>query len=124
MKQPSTARHVVNGVAHFDISGPNVEPLRSFYSAVFGWRIDPRGPGYAAVMTPDGSADGAIVESPDAGITIGITVPELARSLERVTSLGGTVIMPPTDNGWVVKAQILDPAGNRVTLIAGSSDHQ
>jgi hypothetical protein len=25
--------------------------------------------------------------------------------------------MPPTDNGWVVKAQIRDPAGNLLTLI-------
>jgi hypothetical protein len=124
MKQPSTERHVPNGVAHFDISGPHLEPLRSFYSAVFGWRIDPRGPGYASVLTPDGSPDGALVESADAAITIGITVPELERSLERVTSLGGTVIMPPTDNGWVVKAQIIDPAGNRVTLIAGSTGHR
>ena len=25
--------------------------------------------------------------------------------------------MPPTDNGWVVKAQVRDPAGNTLTLI-------
>jgi hypothetical protein len=31
--------------------------------------------------------------------------------------------MPPTDNGWVTKAQVTDPAGNIVTLIqaAGGS---
>jgi hypothetical protein len=28
------------------------------------------------------------------------------------------VVMPATDNGWVVKAQVADPAGNLVTLIA------
>ena len=31
--------------------------------------------------------------------------------------LGGEVVMPPTDNGWVVKAQVRDPAGNVLTLI-------
>jgi len=25
--------------------------------------------------------------------------------------------MPPTDNGWVAKAQLQDPAGNLVNLI-------
>ena len=32
---------------------------------------------------------------------------------------GGAVVMEPTDNGWVTKAQVTDPAGNVVTLIEG-----
>jgi hypothetical protein len=30
---------------------------------------------------------------------------------------GGDVVMPVTDNGWVRKAQVRDPAGNILTLI-------
>jgi predicted enzyme related to lactoylglutathione lyase len=44
-------------------------------------------------------------------------VDDLSAAVERATALGGTVVMPPTDNGWVVKAQVTDPAGNPVTLI-------
>jgi predicted enzyme related to lactoylglutathione lyase len=110
-------RHVSNAVAHFDIKGPQFDRLSAFYSEVFGWSVALRGPGYASVTTPEGSVDGALVESEEAALTIGIVVPELARSLDVAVAQGGTIAMPMTDNGWVVKAQILDPSGNRLTLI-------
>ncbi len=119
MEQKTQRRFVHNGIAHFDIAGPGFEALRSFYSGVFAWSVAPRGPGYASVTTPEGSADGAIVEAPEATLTIGVVVPDLARSLDLAVAHGGTVAMPVTDNGWVRKAQIVDPAGNRVTLIQG-----
>ncbi len=112
-------RWVSNGIAHFDIAGPQFDALRSFYSGVFGWTVAERGPGYAQVETPPGSPNGAIVEAPDFALTIGIVVPELARALELAVACGGTVAMPATDNGFVRKAQIVDPAGNHVTLIQG-----
>jgi predicted enzyme related to lactoylglutathione lyase len=46
-----------------------------------------------------------------------VAVADLDAAIERAVALGGTVTMPPTDNGWVVKAQVADPAGNPVTLI-------
>jgi predicted enzyme related to lactoylglutathione lyase len=51
-------------------------------------------------------------------LTIRIAVPELGRSLELAVARG-TIAIPPTDNGFVRKAQIVDPAGNRVTVIQG-----
>jgi uncharacterized protein len=44
-------------------------------------------------------------------------VPDLDAAVDSAAKLGGTVVMPPTDNGWVVKAQVTDPAGNTLTLI-------
>ena len=41
-----------NAVCHFDISGPEFEPLKVFYSKVFGWKVDEKGPGYALIGTP------------------------------------------------------------------------
>jgi predicted enzyme related to lactoylglutathione lyase len=112
------ARHTPNGIAHFDIAGPQVAALGSFYSDVFGWSVSPRGPGYAAVVTPEGSPDGALVEAQESGLTLGVVVADIAETLARAVAGGGSVAMPITDNGWVVKAQVLDPAGNRLTLIA------
>ncbi len=108
-----------NAIAHFDIAGPDLGALRGFYSDLFGWEIVSRGPGYASIATPEGSPNGAIVEAQDGSLTIGIVVAELERSLERTVANGGSVAMPATDNGWITKAQIVDPAGNRVTLIQG-----
>jgi predicted enzyme related to lactoylglutathione lyase len=50
-------------------------------------------------------------------LTIGIVVPSLDGALEAIVPNGGTVVMPRTDNGFVTKAQVADPAGNRITLI-------
>ncbi len=77
------------------------------------------GPGYAQLGTPEGVANGALVESDDAAFTVGIVVSELSAALAAAVAHGGSVVLPATDNGWVKKAQIADPAGNRVTLLQG-----
>jgi len=109
---------VANGIAHFDVFGPEPEALHEFYAGVFGWEIDIKGPGYALVRTPDGAPDGAVVEAEHGGLTVGVVVPDLDAAVAAAQAAGGVVVMPPTDNGWVVKAQVADPAGNRVSLIA------
>lgn len=108
---------LANAVVHFDVAGPEPGRLHGFYGGVFGWLVDERGPGYALLRTPEGSADGAVVEADEAALTIGIVVSDLEGALGAAVEHGGAVVMPATDNGWVVKAQVADPAGNRVTLI-------
>jgi predicted enzyme related to lactoylglutathione lyase len=104
-------------IAHFDVLGPEPEALHAFYAGVFGWHVDPQGPGYALVQTPDGSPDGAVVEADQAGLMVGIVVEDLDAAVAAAEERGGRVVMPPTDNGWVVKAQVADPAGNVLSLI-------
>lgn len=77
-----------NSVVHFDISGADDGALQRFYGDLLNWHV-----------------------------ALGIAVEDLERTASRATELGGTVHMPPTDNGWVTKAQIKDPAGNILTLI-------
>lgn len=108
--------HQANAVVHFDISGGDDETLRRFYGDLLDWHVEPKGPGYAVVNTPGGLA-GSIVGDAQPGVTLGIAVEDLERTVGQATELGGTVLMPPTDNGWVTKAQIKDPAGNVITLI-------
>jgi predicted enzyme related to lactoylglutathione lyase len=104
-----------NAVVHFDISGPVEEPLRRFYAEVLGWQVDAKGPGYALVQTP--GLRGAIVEQENAGVVLGIAVADLDATITEAQRLGAVVVMPPTDNGWVTKAQVRDPAGNLISLI-------
>ena len=103
-------------IVHFDISGPDDERLRSFYADVLGWEVDPKGPGYALV-TSSGGLRGALVEAEQPSVVLGIGVANLDAAVEHVVAQGGTVVMPPTNNGWVTKAQVADPAGNLLTLI-------
>ena len=119
MPHPARKMHVPNGFGHFDIAGPELSPLAHFYTALFGWEVTPRGPGYAMVATPEGGPNGAIVETPDASLVFGVVVPDLDKALATAAKEGGSVVLPKTDNGWVKKAQIADPAGNTLTLIEG-----
>ena len=109
----------MNGIGHFDVSGPDIEALRSFYAGVFDWGVTPRGPGYAMVATPEGGPDGALVEAEFATLTMGVVVPNLDKALAAAEAKGGSIAMPVLDNGWVKKAQVRDPAGNLLTLIQG-----
>jgi predicted enzyme related to lactoylglutathione lyase len=110
-------RYVANGIAHFDVAGPNLSEMTEFYKGVFGWEILSKGPGYSLAKTPDGSVNGALIESDEPGLTMGVTVPNLQKALDAAIACGGTVLMPATDNGWVTKGQVKDPAGNIVSLI-------
>jgi predicted enzyme related to lactoylglutathione lyase len=105
-------------IVHFDVTGPDEAALHAFYAGVLDWRVEPQGPGYALVRTPDGGPDGAIVDGSDPSLTLGVAVDDLDAAVARVVDHGGSVLMPPTDNGWVVKALVVDPAGNRLSLIA------
>jgi len=104
-----------NSIVHFDIAGPDDGPLRRFYAELLGWRVDPQGPGYALVETP--RLRGAIVEQETAGVVLGVAVTDLDATVKAAERLGAAVVMPPTDNGWVTKAQVRDPAGNLISLI-------
>jgi predicted enzyme related to lactoylglutathione lyase len=119
MPHPQRKPHTANGFGHFDIAGPDIAPLSRFYVTLFGWEVTPRGPGYAMVATPDGGPNGAIVEEPQPSLTFGVVVPDLDRALTMAAEGGGSVLLPKTDNGWVKKARIADPAGNVLTLIQG-----
>lgn len=119
MPNPTRKTHTPNGLGHFDIAGPELAPLARFYNTLFGWDVTPRGPGYAMVATPEGGPNGAIVETPEASLVLGVVVPDLDAALAAAAREGGAVVLPKTDNGWVRKAQIADPAGNTLTLIEG-----
>jgi len=108
---------MVDPVVHIDITGPDEPVQHRFYAELFGWTVESRGPGYALVRTGDDGPNGALIEAETASVTIGIAVSDLDESVQRAVALGGSVVMPSTDNGWVVKAQVSDPAGNVVTLI-------
>lgn len=114
----TATRHATNAVAHFDIAGPNLDALADFYRNVLGWEPLPQGPGYTLLRTPGESPNGALNESDAPAVTIGVAVDDLDQALAVATANGGSVEMPTTDNGWVVKAQVRDPAGNLLTLIA------
>jgi predicted enzyme related to lactoylglutathione lyase len=104
-------------IAHFDLFGPDDADLQRFYAQALGWEVDAKGPGYALVRTPGDGPDGALVSGENAGLILGVAVDDIEATVAAVVAAGGTVDTHPTNNGWVTKALVRDPAGNRLSLI-------
>ena len=87
-------------VVHFEIMGKDGEALSSFYSDLFGWRIDADNPmKYGIVprednLNPEGIGIGGGVGQAPAGyqghVTVYVEVPDVEAALARAKSLGGS----------------------------------
>ncbi|MFL5758299.1 MAG: VOC family protein [Thermomicrobiales bacterium] len=108
---------MANPVIYFEIAGPDPQMLREFYGSVFGWEIDEINDGYAPIAAGDDRGiKGGILKTLAPRVTVYVDVEDLKMALERAVELGGTVLMPWTDYGEVLIAQIADPAGNLIAL--------
>lgn len=118
--RPDWARPVV----HWDLLARDPQALRRFYETLFHWDVEDGG--FLLSIAPGlggpepGPAGHIMAAAPDAptGFGLFIQVRSIAETLARVPDLGGTVAGQPFDvpNGPTI-CPILDPEGNRVTLV-------
>lgn len=113
-----------NPVVHFETMGKPSANLVSFYSGLFGWKVDANNPmNYGMVDTGTGQGiPGGIGDEPDGTnrVTVYVQVDDLQKYLDDAVSRGATVLMPPTEiPGAVTMAMFSDPAGNTVGMIKG-----
>ncbi len=86
----------------FEIPADNMERAKKFYSALFGWKINPipNMADYWHIDTagPDASPDGGMMarKHPGQGITNYVVVPSVTTAMAKVKKLGGTVCIPKT----------------------------
>ena len=110
-------------VTHFEVNAKDAARVREFFSNLFGWKID-IDPSMNYGMVDTGvkmGINGGIGQAmgPGSGVTFYVQVEDLQAHLDKAVSLGGKVIVPLTDAGMVVFAQISDPEGNIIGLIKG-----
>ena len=93
----SKAKKAAASIVWFEIPADNVERAKSFYSALFGWKINPF-PGmsdYWHIDTggPDASPDGGMLPRmyPDHPITNYVSVASVDLSAKKVEKLGGKI---------------------------------
>jgi predicted enzyme related to lactoylglutathione lyase len=110
-------------VVWFEVAGQNLKTLTSFYSKLFGWKVDADNPmGYGMVDTGGtGGIPGGVFEAPEGVgdyVTFYAEVPDLDAALVRAEEVGGKVVQPrtPLDNGPII-AMILDPEGHRIGVL-------
>ena len=106
----------------FEIIGQHSDTLREFYAEVLDWPLDSRHP-----TAPRNGAPLAIRRAlrrrpaPDRStppwwMTFYTCVPDLESAIRRARSLGGRVLVPPTQHGDTTIAVVSDPEGHPVGL--------
>lgn len=113
-------------ITWFDLTTDEPDKVGAFYQELFGWSLGPSGDdGYSLIDT--GAGDGAIgggISRAEAGEGVGSTriyvrVDDLQSCLDKATSLGGTVVVPPTalPGNYGSFALFTDPDGRIVGLM-------
>ena len=115
-------------VVHFEITGTDGARLRSFYSELFGWRIDADNPmGYGVVgreenLSADGvGIGGGVAQGPEGypgHVTVYVEVPDVEAALAQAEDLGGTRMMGPAEvmEGLVI-GLFTDPEGHVIGVL-------
>lgn len=118
-------------VVHFEIMGKDGKKLQNFYSKLFDWQLEmyeQMNYGMAAAAgngseAGKGSIGGGIGQTEGGApgyVTIYAQVSDLQATLKKAESLGGKIIVPPTEVPNVVTfAMFQDPEGNNVGIVKG-----
>lgn len=114
---------MANPVIHFEIVSKDADKLHSFYSDVFGWKIDANNAmNYGIVDNGgdgiNGGIGGLMDDAYPGHVTFYISVQDPGKALEEIESRGGKTVMPPSEipgTGTTI-AQFTDPAGNLIGL--------
>ena len=115
-------------VVHFEVIGKDGPALRSFYSDLFGWKIDADNPMNYGLVQRDGnvSSDGIGIgggigvgpEGHPGHVTFYIGVPDVEAALAQAESLGGSRMMGPEKVMEEVEIGLFnDPEGHLVGVV-------
>jgi len=119
---------MANPVVYFEIGGRGAEGLREFYGELFGWNISEAeaasaaGSPYWFVQGEEGGIPGGIIRTdenmPPNYVMFYVQSDDLQATLDKVASLGGTAVVPPTDipGGMGQIAVFMDPENNVIGL--------
>ena len=118
-------------VVHFEILGRDADKTQSYYSELFGWKIEPlpfENPTRYGLVDRDGNTNddgigigGGVGEAPEGyggHVTFYVEVPSVEGALAKAESLGGKRMMGPDQvpDGPVI-GLFTDPDGNTVGVV-------
>jgi predicted enzyme related to lactoylglutathione lyase len=119
-------------IAWTDLTVPDAEEVKEFYSAVVGWESEPVDMGdYSDFNMKPAGFDQAVAGICHArGVNedlppqwmVYILVEDLERSVGRCRELGGEVLVGPSHGSWGSYCVIRDPAGAVCALFARSGE--
>src|SRR6266571_4040836 len=115
-------------VVHFEIIGKDAGKLQSYYSDLFGWRIDANNPMNYGVVPREGNTNadgigigggiGGGIEGYDGHVTFYVEVPDVEAALAKAQSLGGARMMGPDKVMDQVEIGLFtDPEGHTIGVV-------
>jgi predicted enzyme related to lactoylglutathione lyase len=113
--------HVHHGFDYVEIPSVDLAASEEFYSAAFGWRFAPYGPGYLGIVTPDGREGGglSLVGSVERGsLLVVVYSRDIDASLAAVVAAGAEVTRQIFEFPGGRRFHFLDPSGNELGVWA------
>lgn len=112
---------MANPVLHAEVIGKDVQALDAFYTQIFDWKLEHfPDMGYASTGGDERPTVGLgrAQDGVSSYVTFYVGVDDVSATLDRVASLGGTVMMPETQvmDGLVI-GLFADPEGHTIGLI-------
>ncbi|HEX5348417.1 MAG TPA: VOC family protein [Pseudonocardiaceae bacterium] len=115
-------------VVHFEVIGKDGAALQSFYSDLFGWKIDANNPmNYGVVQRDDadgGGIGGGIGPGPEGypgHVTFYIGVPDVEAALAKAEGLGASRVMGPEKVMEEIEIGLFnDPEGHLIGVVKTS----
>jgi uncharacterized protein len=108
-------------VVWFEVTGKDGEKLQSFYSDLFGWKIDASNPmNYGTVSESESGIGGGIGKADNGSghVTFYMGVDDPQAYLDKAEKLGGKTVVPVTEiPNMVTFALIADPEGHVVGVV-------
>jgi uncharacterized protein len=104
-------------VVHFEIGCRDSGKTQDFYKNLFGWKIQEAGP--AAMIDTGAGATGhitALGHEPYHYTIFYVEVEDVQAYLDKASSLGGKILVPPVQIPTGIFAWMADPEGNTVGL--------
>ena len=113
-----------NPTVFFEVAGPDQKGLIDFYNKLFGWKTTdiPGDMPYSLVTPGEGGAPGGIGPTPDGSqghVTFYVGVEDIAGSLAKAESLGGSKIMGPMPVPGGEIGLFSDPEGHVIGVWSG-----
>lgn len=104
-------------IAHIEIPSTNLAKSGTFYSKLFGWKIEPMDEGDEYITFSAGTGMGGgiskVKKAPGEGVVAYVMVKDIDAALKKAVTLGAKVMTPVTEigGGWGHWAQFKDPGG-------------
>ena len=107
--------HIDRHIDYVELCAPDLDLVKKFYSAAFGWEFQDWGPDYIDFKRAGLAGCFGREETPMAGGTLVVLYAlSLADTLVRVEEAGGTISRPIFDFPGGRRFHFLDPCGNEL----------